>query len=207
LEMSTVLRSVRGQAKRQPVLAPLAFELYNKHMGAVDRADALRSYLSVAAVTNKWWMAVFFWVLDVAAVNAWIMYVELKGLSDHEKATGRADFQDELVAGLALWTVDGQQPLALAVGGKRRRTSATAAGTAQAVRYSKKPFGKYNKAKPPACRLENVQHMQVEWNKYSNCVVCASLKERSQVQSGCAYCKCYLCPKHFKPFHSKRVPQ
>lgn len=106
-EMGTVLRRVRGFASRQQIMAPLAFVLYNMHMGGVDIADALRSYLTTAAVTNKWYIAVFYWILDVAAVNAWIVYAHVMELTEKQRGRGRSDFQDLLVAGLTKWSGDG----------------------------------------------------------------------------------------------------
>ena len=47
---------------------------YNEHMLGVDKLDQMMSYYSFLHKTIKWWRKVFFWVLEVATVNAYILY-------------------------------------------------------------------------------------------------------------------------------------
>lgn len=197
-EMGTLERRVKGHANRQPIIAPLAFVLYNKYMGAVDIADALRSYMTTAAVTNKWYIAIWYWIMDVAAVNAWIIYYRLKGFTDKQKARGRADFQDELIAGLTGWSGDGNEVEdAPAAPRKRRVAGMKRKGTVVSL------VPRYNRKKPPPCRKHNVHHWPKETREYRNCVYCWSLTNsvRKETTVACEYCGVYLCSKHFKKFH------
>ena len=57
-----------------PKLKPSAIQHYNAHMGGVDLADQLRSYYKVGRPSKKWWRYVFWFLLDVAMENAWIIY-------------------------------------------------------------------------------------------------------------------------------------
>ena len=57
-----------------PKLKPSAIQHYNAHMGGVDLADQLRSYYKVGRPSKKWWRYVFWFLLDVTMVNAWIIY-------------------------------------------------------------------------------------------------------------------------------------
>ena len=55
---------------------------YNKHMLGVDKLDQMISYYSFLHKTIKWWRKVFFWILEVATMNAYILYevlVEKRG--------------------------------------------------------------------------------------------------------------------------------
>ncbi|XP_077862600.1 uncharacterized protein LOC144344609 [Saccoglossus kowalevskii] len=57
--------------------APEIVADYNRHM--IDRASQTRSYLYFPSQrqSHKWWMFVFFYLLDVAMWNSWIIYKEL----------------------------------------------------------------------------------------------------------------------------------
>ena len=47
---------------------------YNTYMLGVDKLDQMMSYYSFLHKTVKWWRKVFFWILEVATVNAYIIY-------------------------------------------------------------------------------------------------------------------------------------
>jgi hypothetical protein len=48
--------------------------MYNKHMGGVDRFDQLASYYPVGSPGRKWWRYVLWYVVNLAVVNAWILF-------------------------------------------------------------------------------------------------------------------------------------
>ncbi|GAG94072.1 unnamed protein product, partial [marine sediment metagenome] len=41
-------------------------------MGGVDLSDQLRSYYTCQRKAESWWKQLFFFLLDISAVNAWI---------------------------------------------------------------------------------------------------------------------------------------
>ena len=47
---------------------------YTAKMGAVDRADHLCTSYNFARKSVKWWRKSFFWLLEVACVNSFILY-------------------------------------------------------------------------------------------------------------------------------------
>ena len=49
---------------------------YNKYMLGVDKIDQLVSYYSFIHKSVKWWRKVFFWLLEVAVVNSYVIYKE-----------------------------------------------------------------------------------------------------------------------------------
>ena len=68
-----------------PFLRPNFVDEYNQDMNSVDRADQLRTNYSVGRGLRqrKWWWSVFLWGLDVAIVNAYLLYkswYEMHGL-------------------------------------------------------------------------------------------------------------------------------
>ena len=68
-----------------PFLRPNFVDEYNQDMNSMDRADQLRTNYSVGRGLRqrKWWWSVFLWGLDVAIVNAYLLYkswYEMHGL-------------------------------------------------------------------------------------------------------------------------------
>ena len=58
----------------QVINKPYGIDEYNKYMGAVDKAGQLVQYYGYNNFSKKWWKRVFFHVLDVTLVNAYILY-------------------------------------------------------------------------------------------------------------------------------------
>ena len=53
---------------------PTIVKEYNEHMGWVDLFDMLMSLYKLDHKSCKWYRRIFFWVLNVAIVNGWILY-------------------------------------------------------------------------------------------------------------------------------------
>ena len=47
---------------------------YTKFMGAVDRADHYMASYAFNRKSLKWWRKLFFWLLEMAIVNSYILY-------------------------------------------------------------------------------------------------------------------------------------
>ncbi|KAK9309619.1 hypothetical protein QLX08_000833 [Tetragonisca angustula] len=47
---------------------------YNMNMGGVDKADRLASSYCFMRKSCKWWRKIFFWGLEVCAINSYILY-------------------------------------------------------------------------------------------------------------------------------------
>ena len=52
---------------------PVVIDLYNSCMGGVDRADQLREYYSVGRSSSKWYRYIFWFLIDVAICNAFVL--------------------------------------------------------------------------------------------------------------------------------------
>lgn len=75
-EKTTVLRtSIDGS--RSDVTCPIVVKDYNKFMGGVDHADRLRALYNVDRKSRKWWLRIFWGLLDMAFVNAFVVYCEM----------------------------------------------------------------------------------------------------------------------------------
>ena len=97
--MMKVRRTRRVEGGLEEVRKPVMVEQYNQYMGGVDKSDQLLSYYGFCHRTVKWWRRGFFHLLDMAVVNAYVLYT----LSEH---TGRKltheQFRIELAKGLLM---------------------------------------------------------------------------------------------------------
>ena len=62
---------------------PLVMHEYNHYMLGVDKLDQLMAYYSFLHKSIKWWRKVFFWMLEVVVVNAYIIYQDTNKRNTH----------------------------------------------------------------------------------------------------------------------------
>ena len=74
-EMVDVRRRTRqAVGGTEVVKKPNMIAQYNAYMGGVDKADQLLVYYGYSHFSKKWWKRVFFHLLDVTLVNAYLLY-------------------------------------------------------------------------------------------------------------------------------------
>lgn len=77
---TTVTKKIYSKALKKKVilefLRPNFVDEYNNNMNSVDQADQLRTNYNVGKGLRqrKWWWALFLWGIDVAIVNAYLLY-------------------------------------------------------------------------------------------------------------------------------------
>ena len=62
-------------------LKPVVIDDYNQHMLGVDKLNQFASYYIFLHKSVKWWRKVFFWMLEVAVINAYIIHLQEVGNS------------------------------------------------------------------------------------------------------------------------------
>lgn len=85
--VSTVLRRNKD-GTRSSVSCPESVQRYNSYMGGVDMFDARRKTYSCSCKSRKWWLRLFYFLLDAAVTNAYILYKE----SNHTPALTMKEF-------------------------------------------------------------------------------------------------------------------
>ena len=80
-----------------PKMKPLVVDAYNKYMLRVDRLDQRMSYYQFVRKSVKWWRKVFFWMIEVMVVNAYILYTQH---TDAAQKLSHKEFRRELVMSL-----------------------------------------------------------------------------------------------------------
>ena len=71
--------TVQRRAKdgsRQTVKCPKSVKLYNQFMGGVDMADARRKSYSCSRKSRRWWLRLFYFLVDVSVVNSYVLAQE-----------------------------------------------------------------------------------------------------------------------------------
>ena len=68
-----VVRQVRRRNMPCDMPTPCCVRKYNSLMGGVDRMDQLRSYYSVGRAGRRWWKYIFWGLLNIGIINAYIL--------------------------------------------------------------------------------------------------------------------------------------
>lgn len=58
----------------EEVTKPVAVLNYTAKMGGVDRADHYCASYNFSRKSKKWWHKIFFWILEVCIVNAYLLF-------------------------------------------------------------------------------------------------------------------------------------
>ena len=74
LPKTTLKRFDRKQKQRVEIECPNIISEYNRHMGGVDLMDSLIGRYSIKIRSKKWYIRLFYHLLDQMLVNAWLLY-------------------------------------------------------------------------------------------------------------------------------------
>ena len=69
------IRHVRRNRQQIDLTVPTCVKIYNKHMGGVDHLDQMRAYYGVGRAGRKWWKYLFWGILNVGIINAYILWM------------------------------------------------------------------------------------------------------------------------------------
>ena len=72
--LGAVQRWSPAEKKRMNIQCPQVILRYNKGMGGVDLADMLISLYRIKMKTRRWYIKIFWHLVDIAKVNAWLLY-------------------------------------------------------------------------------------------------------------------------------------
>ena len=94
-------RKVRSEKSggwiKEAYACPPSIIEYNKYMGGVDRHDHLRSSYSLQRSSPKWWMYIAWFAIDVALVNAYLIYKETFPKETHKKFQLQVSINDNIL--------------------------------------------------------------------------------------------------------------
>lgn len=146
-----------------PVTKPDVVIDYTKHMGAVDRSDHFISNYQFMRKTKKWYRKIFFWLLEVAIVNSYLLYCKIQKDNGRRPQT-HEEFRESLVEDLVSEKANQRREFRRA---RRAREPA--------------PEG------PAGERLQG-RHFQYQGNTRRRCVVCYKKGLRRDTPYYCKTC-------------------
>lgn len=85
---------------KPPIRKPDVVIDYIKHMGGVDRSDHFVSSYQFMRRTRKWYRKMFFWLLEVAIINSFLLFQEVQTAAGNRNPLTRAQFRKKLVTSL-----------------------------------------------------------------------------------------------------------
>ena len=95
--MQNMRRNVKNNVEQ--FRKPVVICDYNKHMGGVDVSDQYISSYSFIRKSKKWWRKMFFWLLEVAVVNSFILY-NLSAVANQKPKLSHKKYRLELMKAL-----------------------------------------------------------------------------------------------------------
>ena len=176
--MSEIQRWCKKEKVRKQIPCPQIVKQYNKSMGGVDLADMLIALYRIPCKTKRWYQKIFWHLMDMAKVNAWILYrrhFEQNGYPKKEQKSMLV-FSSEIAH--ALIHADKVAPNS-SRGRPMKRKSV------EAVPRGKNPVQPLPIAD---LRYDQVGHWPKPTSKKNRCRLC-SMTCRME----CSKCKVYLC--------------
>jgi hypothetical protein len=96
-----VMRWFSAQKARKEIDCPQIISIYNQHMGGVDLLDSLMGLYRITIRSKKWYHRLFFHFLDMAVVNAWLLYRRALSQQNNTSEVLRlAEFKAQIAEGL-----------------------------------------------------------------------------------------------------------
>lgn len=157
---------------------------YNKYMGGVDHADRLRSCYGVSRRSKKWWHKLFWGLLDICFVNAYVVYCQL-----FDKIT-LLEFRRNVAMGLIAAKTLKNKPST----SKRNSNSTLTQNLSQGPKRRKLNYSVSNDV-----RLTNRGgHWLTYTLKRGRCEQCSFEQTQSRPHSKCMLCNVFLCSNEKK---------
>lgn len=95
-----VRRWSKAEKQYKEIDCPKVIEVYNRHMGGVDLLDSLMGLYRIHVRSHKWYHRLFFHAVDMAIVNAWLLY---RRSFDQQQMPGArltlSEFKEEVAEG------------------------------------------------------------------------------------------------------------
>lgn len=186
---TTVMRTQKDGTKL-PLACPAAIKEYTKRMGGVDTFDQIKSTYSVGRRSKRWWLRIFYFVLDLSITNAFLIY----GKNCNTTKLSNLEFRVALSRGL--------------IGGftsRKRHYDGSNYINRKKVTLSDN-YQKSQHMVPPETRFTNVgDHMPCELPSYKRCRMCSTKLHDKRSKIMCRKCNVPLCitPCFYK-FHKEK---
>ena len=180
-------KRVQKDGSSVSVTCPQPIVEYTKRMGGVDRFDRNRTMYSVSHKSKRWWLRIFYFLIDTAVTNAFVLYASVNPGKKLNLLNFRLDIFRGLVSG---------------VNSRQRRSSIHGAS------YVKYRIEQKKRVKlmgvPDEIRLNQASHYPEKTDTFRRCRLCSSRTNNKRSRIICAKCHVPLCTTPcFGLFHSR----
>lgn len=166
------------------VKCPLAIAQYTKRMGGVDQFDQFRSHYKIGRRSKKWWLRLFYFLLEAAAINSFILYKVVH----NGKKISQIKFRERLAYGL----IDGFTSRKRTAGHSWKRLKVNEpndnilkSGVPREIRYAQLGV-----------------HWPEELPSFRRCYLCSTRTKNKRSRFQCSKCQVALCVAPcFSKFH------
>ncbi|KAE9521638.1 hypothetical protein AGLY_017934 [Aphis glycines] len=94
--VTKVSRYDRKLNKRVEVDCPHIIKVYNTHMGGVDLLDGLLGRHKIKMRSRRWYMRLFYHLLDVTIVNSWLLHKRIQNQKSDNNVLPLMEFREQL---------------------------------------------------------------------------------------------------------------
>ena len=188
--ISRVKRFDRKEKKTIEVDCPRIISEYNRHMGGADLLDSLMGRYRICVKSRKWYIRIFYHLLDLTLVNSWLLYKRvLSTKSPNLKLRNQAEFRAEVTRNLCYVGM---------VTTKRGRPSSSLENDIE----DKRKRGPTKLVPPTEVRTDQMGHWPIHQKAKMSCKY---LKCKGFTHNRCEKCGMDLCFNKnnncFKTFH------
>lgn len=191
--VSLVERFDKTNKTRIKITCPHVIKEYNAHMGGVDLLDSFIGRYCISMRSRKWYLRIFYHLLDMTVINSWLVYKDLKGTEAASSVLNLCQYRLELAEVLA--NINNASELC----NKRGRPSTS--NSVEMTIQAKKSRGPVQHVPPKDIRTDNVGH----WPDDSARSRCKMPGCKGYTQTKCEKCGVTLCLTKsrncFKNFH------
>lgn len=158
---------------------------YNKYMGGVDHFDQFHSFYNISWKSRRWWMKIFYYLLDASIVNSYILYKVTSDLHDPKSSKlthlqFRSALANQLIADYTSRKQPGVRP------NIRKKLCKDSGKTVVNDFY----------------KLQNIGDHQPTKGTYRRCGYCSTKNKPKRSNIICKKCDIALCLVCFYPFHN-----
>lgn len=173
-EVTTVKRKNKD-GSRSNIFCPKVVDIYNQIMGGVDKFDQKKEVYAIGRRSVKWWHRIFYFLVDLAIVNSFILYQTSRRLKTSQLSY-RIALTRQLIGGYS---------------SRKRRGKPV-------------QFLANKKTVPDEVRLVSVGTHFPEKGTYRRCRICSTKANEKRTQFTCSQCEVPVCvPECFKKLHRR----
>lgn len=101
--IETARRYDKKEKRYIQVNCPQIIKTYNQHMGGVDLLDSFLGKYKIKIRTRKWYLRLFYHLLDVTLINCWLLYRRVGEQQNKPTPMKQKDFKFEVGKSLCMW--------------------------------------------------------------------------------------------------------